>query len=180
MLRKQNTVHIEVITVGLTENEFRKLIKGTYVKIKDKDLPSLPSAKTHLRYYVTYEDFDGKINRVFKKGGYLVKVTNSCVILGNVPDASFKRKMKKKGELVSDFDYFTWAVARNKKKYRVTWFRKYSVEELAEKYQRLKEKYEELKSRGRSRYRSSSVSSRTSDSSTISLITRKKNKNRVL
>lgn len=155
------------VSVGLTADEFINLIKGSYVKIQDKDLDTLPPVKTHLRYYITYYYPDGTSKRVFKKGGYLIKATKSCVIFGNVPDASLKRKLKRKGELNTSFEYFTWAVNRNVKitkinkriptiqsNFKITWFRKYTVEELVKKYLKLKKKYKELKERGRKRSRS--------------------------
>lgn len=164
-----------IISTGLTAEEFLELIKGTYTKISDKELDSLPFG-THLRYYITYFYSDGTSQRVFKKGGYFIKATKTCVIFGNVPDASLKRRLKKKGEINTDFEYFTWAVNRNpqpvkinkripiiQNNFKITWFRKYTIEELAAKYRRLKQKYKKLKeSRGRQRSRSrDSVSSRS-------------------
>jgi hypothetical protein len=125
----------------ISEKEFNEIIKYQFRKIIE--IRDLEIRKFRVMYCIILKDG----SKIFKKPGFLLKVFEDRVMLGNLPDSDIKYHIKKnncKCLSWTNYSFRIWWVRIKPEGCKTKWYRELTLEESIKKYKSLKHKYKKL------------------------------------
>lgn len=139
--KKKTTEELLSGNNDLSEKEFKEIIKYQFRKISE--VRDLPPRKYRVMYYLLLPDG----TKIFKKPGYLLRIFEDRVMLGNLPDSDIKYHIKKndcKCLNWTSFKFCIWWVRLRPEGCKTKWYREITLDESIKKYKSLKKKYKKL------------------------------------